>query len=158
MSAATIPAPQSKTVRPLAAQPYLSFEGRCEEALDFYRAAIGAEVTMISRFQDAPPGGGCEGGPMTPPPGNKIMHASMKIGSTELFATDGMCVPGGAQFKGIALSLAMPDEASTEAAFAALAQGGQIQMPLAETFFAKKFGMVADKFGVTWMVIAPKPM
>lgn len=161
MSVATKPTPSKSAAtpaRPLAAQPYLSFEGRCEEALNFYRDALGAEIGMTMRFGDAPAEGGCSGGPMTPPPADKIMHASFKLGASELFATDGMCQPGGASFRGIALSLPMADEAAAQQAFYALADGGAIQMPLAPTFFAKSFGMVADRFGVTWMVIVPAPM
>ena len=163
MSAATMPTPSSANAaaaRPLMAQPYLSFEGRCEEALNFYRDALGAEITAMMRFSDAPPMGdgeqpGCAGGPMTPPPGNKVMHSSFKLGQTEIMATDGMCNAAGAGFKGIALTITYADEATATRAFNNLAAGGKVNMPLGPTFFAKTFGVVDDKFGVGWMVIVP---
>ncbi len=134
--------------------PYLCFEGRCEEALEFYRRALGAEVTMLSRFKDSPE-------PHRPgmiPPGseNKIMHASLRIGDATLMASDGRC-QGAPSFQGISLSLTVANEAEAEKRFAALADGGQVQMPLTKTFFSPRFGMVADRFGVTWMIhVAPK--
>lgn len=133
-------------------QSYLMFNGRTEEAIEFYRKALGAEVTMLMRFRDAPE---------PPPPGmvpenwgDKVMHSSFKIGDAELMASDG-CQSGGAAFAGISLTLsvASPDEAAEK--FAALADGGQITMPLAKTFFSPSFGTLTDRFGVSWMVIVP---
>jgi PhnB protein len=128
---------------------YLFFDGRCEEALDFYRKALGAEVTMLMRFKDSPE-------PPQPgmPPGseNKVMHASFRIGDTELMASDGGCT-GAPRFGGFALSLNARDDAEAERLFATLAEGGQVQMPLAKTFFASRFGMLADRFGVGWMIM-----
>jgi PhnB protein len=131
-------------------QPYLFFEGRCEEAIEFYRRALGAEVIMLSRFKDCPepPQAGCA----TPGFENKIMHVSLRIGNIALMASDGRCT-GKPSFQGFALSLAVPTEAEAEQLFSALADGGQVQMPLAKTFFSARFGMVADKFGVGWMVL-----
>jgi PhnB protein len=129
-------------------QPYLFFDGRCEEAMEFYRTALGAEVTALMRFRESPdPGSG--------PPGseNKVMHASFRIGETELMASDGNCA-GHASFQGISLSLSAADVDEADRLFAALAVGGQVQMPLSPTFFAARFGMVADRFGVSWMIIA----
>jgi PhnB protein len=131
-------------------QPYLFFDGRCEEALDFYRRALGAEVTMLMRFKEAPekpPAG-------TIPPGSeeKVMHAAFRVGDTTVMASDG-CAQQNPVFKGFSLSLTLPDEAAAERCFAALAEGGQVQMPLAKTFFSPKFGMLADRFGVGWMVV-----
>jgi PhnB protein len=158
MSATTMPASSksaTSVVGPLAVQPYLSFEGRCAEALAFYREALGAEIVMVMHFGDAPKdGGGCDG-PM--PPADKVMHATLRVGATEFFATDGQC-QGPASFKGIALSLAMPDVASAERVFNAIAAKGSVQMPLTETFFAQRFGMASDPFGVQWMIIARKEM
>jgi PhnB protein len=134
-------------------QPYLFFDGRCEEAVEFYRRALGAEVTMLMRFKDSPE-------PYAPgmvPPGaeNKVMHTSFRIGETTVLASDGRCV-GQPSFQGFSLSLTVPDDAEAERLFAALADGGQVQMPLAKTFFSPRFGMVADRFGVSWMVyVAP---
>jgi PhnB protein len=131
-------------------QPYLFFEGRCEEALGFYRDALGAEVTALMRFEDSPD---------PPPPGmiphgsgQKVMHAAFRIGGTTVMASDGRC-SGEARFGGVSLCLSVPDGATADRFFAALAEGGQVQMPLGETFFSPRFGMVADRFGVSWMVI-----
>jgi PhnB protein len=129
-------------------QPYLSFEGRCEEALDFYRKAIGAEATVLIRYKDSPDPGMC-----APGAGNKVMHASVRIGETTILASDGRC-GGQPNFQGIALSLTAPDEADAERLFAALSEGGQVQLPLTKTFFSPRFGMVADRFGVSWMIQA----
>ena len=132
-------------------QPSLCFDGRCEEAVAFSTKTLGTEVTMLLRFQDSPeppqPG-------MVPPGAeHKVMHASFRIGETTVMASDGQC-GGQPSFQGFALSLTVPDEAAAERLFAALADGGQVQMPLTTTFFAPRFGMVADRFGVSWMVTA----
>lgn len=128
-------------------QSYLCFNGRTEEALEFYKQALDAEVTMMMRFKDSP-----EPCPGEAPPADKIMHASFKVGDTELMASDGSCVPTSG-FQGISLSLSVPDQAAAEKAFNALAEGGQVQMPLSKTFWTSHFGMVTDKFGVSWMVM-----
>jgi PhnB protein len=135
-------------------QPYLSFEGRAQEAIDFYTAALGAKVDMIMHFKDAPPEMQAQ---MSPGSKDKIMHAAFHIGDTQVMASDGQC-NGKASFTGIALTLNAASNAEAEKLFNALAQGGQVNMPMSETFFANRFGMVADKFGVGWMVINPKPM
>jgi len=137
-------------------QPYLFFEGRCEEALEFYRAKLGAEVTMLMRFKDNPEpassaemcaGGEASGGPAE----NNVMHAELKIGDTTLLASDGMAKQA-PTFRGFSLSLTVADEADAKRKFAALGEGGQVQMPLGRTFFSPCFGMVQDRFGVGWMV------
>lgn len=136
-------------------QPYLFFDGRCEEALDFYRKALGAEVLMMMRFKENPePQVG-----MSPSPGTeeKIMHASFKIGQTELMASDGYA-KGQPEFKGIMLSLTAATEAEARKIFNALGEGGQVQMPLSKTFYSPCFGMLTDPFGVSWMVIVPGEM
>jgi PhnB protein len=130
-------------------QPYLFFDGRCEEALQFYRKALGAEVEMMMRFKDSPEPMG--GGPQ--PPADKVMHASFRIGDTQVMASDGNC-KGKPAFQGFSLSVNAQDRKDAEKRFAMLAEGGQVQQPLIETFFAERFGMVADRFGVSWMVIA----
>lgn len=132
-------------------QPYLFFEGRCEEAIEFYRAKLGAEVTMLMRFKESPE-------PPQPgmcPPGSddKIMHSSFSIGETVVMASDGRA-SGQPEFKGVSLSLSAANEAEAKRLFAALGDGGQVQMPMGKTFFSPAFGMVADRFGVSWMVIA----
>lgn len=131
-------------------QPYLFFDGTCEEALEFYRANLGAEITMMMRFRDNPDPSGC--GTQQEGQGDKVMHASFVIGETTVMASDGQC-GGKPEFKGFALSLTLPDAAAAERAFQALSEGGQVEMPLGETFFSPCFGMVADRFGVFWMVI-----
>ena len=131
-------------------QPYLFFEGRCEDALAFYRGALGAEVTMLMRFKESP-----DPGMVAPGTGDKVMHASFRIGETTVMASDGQCL-GKPTFQGFSLSLTVPNDAEAERLFAKLADGGQVQMPLNKTFFSSRFGMVADRFGVSWMVyVAP---
>jgi len=133
-------------------QPYLFFDGRCEEALDFYKQTLGAEVTGLFRFKDAPQP--AQAG-ATPGSENKIMHASLRVGDTTFMASDGRC-GGTPKFEGFSLSLTVSNEAEAERFFNALGKGGQVQMPLSQTFFSKRFGMVADQFGVSWMVyVAP---
>ena len=132
-------------------EPYLFFNGRTEEALHFYRDAIGASIDMLMRNKDAPePPLGA-----TPDSGDQVLHAAFRIGDSVLLASDGP-VPGG--FHGFALSLYARDDADAQRKFDALAAGGEVRMPLSETFFATRFGMLADRFGVAWMVIHPKPM
>ena len=130
-------------------QPYLFFNGRCEEALEFYRQALGAEVEFLMRFNESPE-------PQPPgmvPPGfeNKIMHCTLRIGTTALMASDG-CSAGKPVFEGLSLSLTVPNAAEADRAFAALADGGQVRMPLGKTFWSPRFGMVADRFGLGWMI------
>src|SRR5206468_6141143 len=127
-------------------QPYLFFGGRCDEALEFYRSAVGAEVEMLSRFKDAP-----EPGMTQPGMEDKVMHASFRIGETTLMASDGRC-EGQPRFEGFSLSIVVPDEQKAESVFNALADGGKVTMPLEKTFWAPKFGMLEDRFGVGWMV------
>ena len=130
-------------------QPYLSFEGRAEEAIEFYKKAVGAKLTMMMRNKESPeqhPG-------MPPNSGDKIMHSSMTIGDSVVMATDGM-MSGKPNFAGISLSLTAKDDAEAKKLFNNLADGGKVTLPLNKTFFASSFGMVADKFGVHWMVMA----
>ena len=137
-------------------QPYLMFEGRCEEAIEFYRHALGAEVAMLMHYSDAPPVESQEGcaSPMAMPP-SKVMHAALQIGDAMILASDGMC-SGTPNFQGISLSLTAATDAEAARLFDALAAGGgEVRMPLASTFFASSFGMVADRFGVSWMIIKP---
>jgi PhnB protein len=135
-------------------QPYLFFNGRCEEAIEFYRKAIGAEVGMMMRFKESPD-------PPQPgmlPPGseNKIMHASLRVGETMVMLSDGHC-QGKTDFQGFSLSLTLSREADAERFFNALAEGGKVQMPLTKTFFSPRFGMVSDRFGVVWMIYVTQP-
>jgi PhnB protein len=132
-------------------QPYLFFDGRAEEALEFYRSKLGAEVQMLMRFKENP-----QPMPGKAPPGDKVMHASFRVGDTTVMASDGNCT-GRPSFQGFSLSLTAADEAAAKRLFASLAEDGQVQMPLAKTFFSPAFGMVADRFGVSWMVlVAPQ--
>ena len=131
-------------------QAYLFFDGRCEEALDFYRKAVGAQVDAVIKIKDSPDP--AARGSALP---DKVMHASFRIGETTVMASDGQC-GGKPSFEGFALSITTPTEADADRLFAALADSGQVQMPLAKTFFSPKFGMVTDRFGVAWMVfVAP---
>jgi PhnB protein len=125
-------------------QPYLFFNGRCDEAIDFYRTAVGAEVTMLMRFKDSPEPAS-HGNP------DKVMHANLRIGDATVLVSDGRCT-GELDFQGFALSLTTPNDAEASRLFNALSDGGQVQMPLAKTFFSSQFGMLTDRFGVLWMV------
>jgi PhnB protein len=131
--------------------PYLFFDGRCEEAIAFYKKALGAEVEMMMRFKEAPE----QPPPGTLPPGseNKVMHACLRINGSSVMASDGCAQGGKPKFQGFSLSVNAKDEAEADRMFAALADGGKVEMPLAKTFFAKRFGSVSDRFGVGWMVI-----
>lgn len=131
-------------------QPYLSFEGLCEEAFEFYKSALGAEEVLLMRFKDNPEPP--ETSMVSPGSENKIMHMEFRIGETSILASDGRCT-GQTGFQGITLTLTVADEAEADRTFASLVDGGQVLMPLAKTFFSPKFGIVADRFGVSWMVI-----
>ncbi|MGK9169813.1 VOC family protein [Inquilinus limosus] len=141
-----------------AIKPYLFFDGRCDEALEFYQRTLGARVEQLFRFKDAPPQPeahqeGC--GPVTADMAEKVMHAEFSVGGARLMASDGMC-QGKPSFQGISLAYETQSDAEAERVFAALGEGGQVQMPMAPTFFSSRFGMVADRFGVSWMItVAP---
>jgi len=128
-------------------QPYLNFDGRCDEALEFYKKAIGAKVGMLMRFKDAP-----DPSMITPGSANKVMHSQVQLGDSTVLMSDGRCT-GQANFHGIALSITASSEAEADRIFAGLADGGQVQMPLGKTFFSPRFGMLSDKFGVGWMIL-----
>ena len=133
-------------------QAYVTFGGRCEEALEFYKKAVGAEVKDLLRWKDSPDAA------MQPPPGyeEKVMNASFRIGDTELMADDGMGAKE-VEFKGMTLALSVADDAEAKRVFTALGEGGSVQMPLAKTFWTSSFGMLTDKFGVPWMVNVDTP-
>jgi PhnB protein len=133
-------------------EPYLDFNGRCDEAIEFYRKAVGAEVEALMRFKESPDPASC-----APGSGDKVMHASLRIGTSRVMASDGHC-RGQATFAGVSLALTADAVPQAEKMFKALAEGGQTLMPMGPTFFAETFGMATDKFGVMWMVIVPKPM
>ncbi len=139
------------TPAPTQIQPYLFFQGDCEAALEFYNKALGAEVTMMMRFKDSPDQEACPGAD-----GESIMHATFNVGGAVVMASDGM---GGSprQFEGFSLSLSAKDKEEAQRYFDGLADGGKIEMPLGETFFSPCFGVVEDRFGVSWMVIVPSP-
>jgi PhnB protein len=133
-------------------QPYLFLGGRCEEAIGFYSKALGAKVEMMMRYQDSPE---------PPPPGmvppgyeNKVMHAAFQVGGSMVLASDGC---GETKLGGFSLSLTVANETEADRAFNALADGGNVQMPLGKTFFSPRFGMVTDRFGVAWMVYVAPP-
>jgi len=135
-------------------QPYLFFDGRCEEAIEYYRKALGAKVNMLLRYKDNPEPP--EQSKAPPGSGDKVMHASLSIGETTVMASDGFC-QGKPNFQGFSLTLTVANEAEADHKFAALADGGQVRMPLARTFFSPRFGMLTDRFGVGWMIIVPGP-
>ena len=143
-----LPPPQREKVMPVT--PYLFLDGRCEEAIEFYKKTLGAKVEMMMRFKESPepPQPGC----MPPDSDDKIMHACMRIADTQVMASDGRCT-GQPKFQGFALSINAKDEGEADRMFSALSDGGEVRMPLMKTFFSSRFGMVADKFGVDWMVI-----
>ena len=131
----------------MAVTPYLFFNGRCDEAVSFYKKTLGAEEVMLMRFKQAPDQN------MVPPDGGeKIMHARLKIGGTVVYLSDGMC-SGQQSFEGFSLSLTVPDATEAQRRFDALADGGQVRMPLDKTFFSPRFGMLTDKFGVGWILL-----
>ena len=135
-------------------QPYLFFNGRCEEALKFYGEKLGAQVLFQMRFSDAPPN---PQQPIRPGTENKIMHSTIRIGSTELMASDGNCddTPGSGTHTGYGLSITVDDPLQGEKTFNAMCEGGNVVMPWQATFWSTGFGMVVDKFGVMWMVTNP---
>ncbi len=133
-----------RKIRTVQIQPYLFYNGRCDEAIEFYRAAIGAEVTFLMRYKESPE-------PTSHGDPEKVMHATLRIGDTPVYVSDGQCT-GQLNFQGFALSLTVREDAEAERLFAALSDGAQVQMPLAKTFFSSKFGMLTDRFGVLWIV------
>ena len=137
-----------------AIRPYLFFNGRCEQAIEFYRKALGAEVQMVMRYKESPE---------PPPPGrlppgfeNQIMHSSLRVGQATLMASDG-CSTEKPDFHGFSLALSVDSDAEAERVFTALTDGGNVEMPLTKTFWSPRFGMVTDRFGVGWMVSVPGP-
>jgi PhnB protein len=128
-------------------QPYLFFDGKCDEALDFYKKAVGAEPKMLLRFSQAP-----DQSMISPGSENKVMHAQLQIGDTTVLMSDGRCT-GNTNFQGFALTLTAKSENEADKTFNALADGGKVTMPMAKTFFSPRFGMLTDKFGVGWMVL-----
>ena len=131
-------------------QSYLVFDGRCEEAIEFYKSALGAKVTRLLRWKDNP--GECDPSMARPEIQNKVMHASLSIGDSVVMVSDGRCT-GEPKFLGFSLSLTATNVAEADRLFAALAEGGKVHMPLGKTFFSPRFGMVMDRFGVSWMVV-----
>ena len=134
----------------MSLQPYLFFDGLLEEALDFYKRAVGAEVQMLMRNKDAPEPPQSGTAPATS--AEKILHAAFKVGDALILASDGEC-KGKPDFRGFALALSFSDAVAVERAFNALASGGRVSMPLAKTFFSESFGMLVDRFGVHWMLM-----
>ena len=131
-------------------EPYLSFEGRCEEAIEFYKRTLGAKLNFLMRYKespDAPPSG-----KFPPEIENKVMHANLSIGDSIVMASDGRC-GGKTNFAGTSLTITAANDAEAEKLFAALGDGGVVHMAMAKTFFSSRFGMVSDKFGVPWMII-----
>jgi PhnB protein len=139
-----------KDNHPAKVENYLFFNGRCEEAIEFYRNALGAEVQMLVRFKESP-----DQSMIAPGMENKVMHATLKIGETTIMASDGRG-QGQLNFDGFSLSIPARNPEEAQKLFAALSDGGKVGMPMGKTFFSPCFGMTADKFGVGWMVIVPQ--
>lgn len=135
-------------------QPYLFFGGRCEEALEFYRSAVGAETLMLMRFNESPQP--LPAGVLQPGFESKVMHSSFRIGETIVMASDGC--DDKSRFGGFSLALSVQDEAAANRAFASLSEGGQVTMPLGKTFWSPCYGMLIDRFGIGWMVMVPGPI
>jgi PhnB protein len=131
----------------MQAQPYLFFEGRCDEAIEFYKRALGAKVDMLMRFKEAP-----DQSMISQGSAEKVMHAAVRVGDAQILMSNGRC-QGNANFNGFSLAVSASSEAEAERMFNALADGGQVRMPMAKTFFSSRFGIVGDKFGVGWMVL-----
>ena len=128
-------------------QPYVFFDGKCEEALEFYKRAIGAKVNALMRFGEAP-----DQSQIKPENKNKVMHSEIQVGDTVILASDGYCT-GKPGFQGFSLTITVPTDAEAKRVFDAISEGGQVSMPLGKTFFASSFGVASDKYGVGWMVI-----
>ena len=131
-------------------QPYLFFEGRADEAIEFYKKTLGAKVEMVMRFKEVP-----DQSMISPGSAEKVMHGAIKIGDSTVLMSDGRN-SGKSSFQGFSLTLYPKDEAEADRLFGALSAGGEVRMPMDKTFFAKRFGMVADKFGVGWMILVEK--
>ena len=129
-------------------QSYLFFDGRCDEALEFYKKAASAKVDMLMRFKDGPDKTMC-----APGSEDKVMHTQFHVGDTAILASDGRC-QGQPNFQGFALAVTADSEAEADRLFAALGDGGQVTMPMTKTFFSPRFGMLSDKFGVGWMILS----
>lgn len=129
-------------------EPYLFFEGRCDEAIEFYRKALGAELTMLMRFKEGP-----DPSALQPGTEDKVMHANLVIGDTTVMVSDGRCT-GKAAFQGFSLTISVNDKGEAKSLFDGLCDGGEVMMPLSETFWSPCFGMVTDRFGVSWMISA----
>jgi PhnB protein len=143
--------PSVKTTASMLITPYLFFEGRCDEAIEYYRAALGAEVRVLLRYADNPEP--AQPGMLPPGTEQKVMHAELNIGNTSLMASDGMCTGKPVVMHGFSISLELRSDAEAKRVFEALADGGEVRMPLGPTFFATSFGMATDRFGVRWMVL-----
>ena len=128
-------------------EPYLYFDGRCDQAIEFYGRTVGAEVTVIVRFNDAP------GAQPRPGNENKVMHVALRIGESTVLASDGQC-RGSPRFEGFSLSIAAVSDGEADRVFAALSVGGRVQVPMMPTGFASRFGMVSDHFGILWTIVA----
>jgi len=127
-------------------QPYLDFGGRFDEAMAFYGKALGAKVTFVMRYKDAPPEQ-----PLDEAWKEKVMHANIQIGDNQIMASDGRQGQTPA-FSGFSLSVGAVSEAEGARIFKDLSEGGQVIMPYQKTFWAAGFGMLVDRFGMSWMV------
>lgn len=133
----------------IGVHPYLSFNGNCEEAINFYKDNLGGELLYIQRYGESPMKG------MGPDDG--VMHCTLKIGDTNIMACDNPEGPPAAAGSNISLAIGSNDPAGADAMFEKMSEGGNVTMPMQETFWAARFGMLTDKFGVNWMFNCDKP-
>lgn len=133
-------------------KPYLYLSGQCDEALAFYQQHLGATISMLIRFNESP-----KPLPTDLPDGyeDKVMHCEFSVGDMSIMASDG-CKESTGEFRGFSLTLTIADEAYARQAFQALSEGGEVNMPLSETFWSPLYGQVTDKFGISWMIMLPE--
>lgn len=136
-------------------EPYLNFDGRADEAIEFYKKTLSAKVTALIRYKDHPKTDGDCPGPMPPGTDDKVMHVSFQVGSSTLMGSDCHC-SGKPTFAGISLTLSVRDDAEAQSVFTALSEAGKVCVPLNKTFFSSSFGVLTDRFGITWMVMVPR--
>jgi PhnB protein len=130
-------------------QPYIFFGGRCDEALAFYKKALGATVDVLMRYQESPEP--APPGMLAPGWEKKVMHTTFRVGGAVVMASDGCSAEDG-KSSGFKLALNVATESEAARAFAGLAEGGNVEMPLTKTFWSPQFGMLTDRFGIAWMV------
>ena len=131
-------------------QTYVNFDGRCAEAFRFYEKHLGGQIGMMMTHGQAP-----DQSRVDPARKDAVLHGRISLGDTELMGAD---IPSAQPMRSAYLSLGVDSDAEAERIFATLSDGGQVFIPMAETFFATRFGQLRDRFGVNWMIIRERPM